>query len=168
MRFVGKFLLVVAGVVAGLLLFRISFAFSRWAGYTLVAVLTVALYATAPRWVRWLPGLLVLGIINSLVVLITHHAPNNPRVTVSREVAIVSLGYYAVGCAVTTQYDPSHLSAFDRFALLLYFACMVWPACLPHSQLADLTPTIAWPLGTGTAAIIVSFATRRMRLGKSG
>jgi hypothetical protein len=167
-RFAGKFLLVATGVIAALLLFRFSFAFSRWAGFTLVGILAIVLYTTAPRWVGWLRGLLVFGVFNSLLGLTIHHALNNPRVTVSAGVTSLLLAFYLVGWRASYYYDSAHLSAVDRCAWLVYFACMTFPACVDHKNLATVTPDIAWSVGIGVAAIGVSLTTHRMRRRKSG
>lgn len=100
LQFAGKFLLVLTGIIAALLLFRISFDFSRWVGLLIVGVFTIVLYVTVHRWLRWLPGLLIFGVINSLLVLVTHKAPTNPGLTVSTGVAGLLLAFYAVGCLV--------------------------------------------------------------------
>jgi hypothetical protein len=164
LRFAGKFLLVLTGVIATLLLFRISFAFSRWAGFLLVGVFTIVLYVTAHRWVRWLPGLLIFGVINSLLVLVTHKAPTNPGVIVSTGVAGLLLVFYAVGCVVAYYYDAAHLSAMDRCAWLAYLCCMIWPALAAHKDVVKVTSDIAWSVSVGVTALIAAFATRRMRI----
>lgn len=162
LRFAGKFLLAVLGVVVALRLIAASFAFSRWTGILVLVVIAVALYSTAPRWVRWLPGLLIFGIINSLVGLITHHAPTNPQVAVSAGVAGLLIAFYAVGCIVSYHYDATHLSVVDRLAFLLYLFCMIWPA-FTANNLATVTPVVAWSTSIGMAALIASFAAHRVR-----
>src|ERR1700738_2103483 len=110
-RFAGKFLVVCIGLVAALRVLAVSFAFSRWTGALLLCVATITLYITAPRWVRWLPGLLIFGVLNSLIGLITHHAPTNPHKVVSVGVAGMLLAFYAVGSIVSYYYDAARLSA---------------------------------------------------------
>jgi hypothetical protein len=165
LRFAGKFLLAVLGIIAALRLIWASFAFSRWTGFLVLAVLAMVLYATAPRWVRWLPGLLLFGVFNSLLGLITHHAPTNPRIAVPSGVAGLLVVFYAVGCIVSYYYDATHLSAVDRLALLVYLFCMIWPA-FGANDLATVTPVIAWSISIGVAALMASFAVHRARLGK--
>jgi len=165
LRFAGKFLLAVFGIVAVLWLVGASFALSRWAGFVLLAVVAIVLYATAPRWVGWLPGLLVFGVINSLLGLVTHHVPTNPGVAVSAGVAGLLLAFYAIGCIVSYHYDPTHLSGLDRLAFLVYLFCMIWPA-FAANNLATVTPVVAWSTSIGMAALIASFAAHRARRGK--
>ena len=165
LRFAGKFLLAVLGIIAALRLIGASFAFSRWTGFLILAVLAMVLYATAPRWVRWLPGLLLFGVFNSLLGLITHHAPTNTLGAVSAGVAGLLVVFYAVGCIVSYYYDATHLSALDRLALLVYLFCMFWPA-FAANDLTTVTPVIAWSIGIGVAAMMASFAVHRARRGK--
>ncbi len=165
LRFPGRFLLYALGIVAALWILGASFAFSRWAGFVLLAVIAVILYATAPRWVRWLPGLLVFGVLNSLLGLITRHVPTNPSVAVSAGVASLLLAFYAIGGIISYHYDATHLSALDRLALLMYLFCMIWPAFAPNN-LATVTPVVAWSTSIGMAVLIASFAAHRVRRGK--
>ena len=60
---------------------------------------------------------------------------------------------------------PTHLSALDRLALLVYLFCMFWPA-FAANDLTTVTPVIAWSIGVGVAALIASFAVHRARRGK--
>jgi hypothetical protein len=165
LRFASKFLLAILGVIVVLRLVWASFAFSRWAGFFVLAGAAVVLYLTARRWVRWLPSLLIFGIVNSLIGLITHHAPTNPRAAVSAEVAVLLVIFYTAGCIVSYHYDAAHLSVMDRLALLLYLFCMIWPA-FASSNLATVTPVVAWSTTTGTAVLIASFVVHRIRRGK--
>jgi hypothetical protein len=165
LRFAGKFLLAVLGIVAALWLVGASFALSRWAGFALLAVVAVVLYTTVPRWVVWLPGLLVFGAINSLVALVTHHLPTNPGVAVSAGVAGLLLAFYAIGFMVSCNYDATHLSAGDRLALLVYLFCMIWPA-FATNNLSTVPPVVAWSTSIGMAALVASFAAHRARIAK--
>ncbi len=162
-HFATRFFLVVAGALAILLLFRVAFAFSGWAGFGLLSVLTIILYVTVDRWVRWLPGLLIFGVVNSLLGLITHQVPTNPHVVVSAGVAGLLLLFYAVGCVVTYHCDAAHLSGLDRCALLVYLYCMIWPTLVARKDLANVTSDIAWSVSIGVAVLIAQFATHRMR-----
>src|SRR6266513_1377095 len=66
-RFVGKVLAIIAVVIAAFWVIGYLFAFSKWAGFSSLGVVLIALYATAHRWIPWLPGVLVFGVINSLL-----------------------------------------------------------------------------------------------------
>jgi hypothetical protein len=165
LSFAGKFLLCALGIVAALCILGACFAFSRWAGFVLLAVIAAILYATAPRWVRWFPGLLVFGALNSLLGLITRHIPTNPGVAISAGVAGLLLAFYAIGCIISYHYDATHLSTVDRLALLMYLFCMIWPAFAPNN-FATVTPVVAWSTSIGMAVLIASFAAHRVRRGK--
>jgi len=160
--FAGKVLLAVLGVIMALRLIGLVFAFSRWTGFMVLIIIATILYSTARHWVRWLPGLLMFGVINSLIGLVTHHAPTNPQVEVSAWVTGISVIFYAVGCVVTYHYDAAQLSVMDRLALLLYLLCMIWPAFAASSP-AIVTPVMAWSTSVGMAALVVSFAVHRTR-----
>jgi hypothetical protein len=166
LRFACKFLFVALGIVAALWIVGASFTFSRWTGFPVLAIIATILYATSPRWVHWLPGLLGFGVLNSLFVLVTHHVPTNPSAAVSVGVAGLVLAFYTVGCIVSFRYDRAHLSIVDRLALLLYLFCMVWPAFGARNNPATVTPAIAWSTSLGMAALIASFAVHRAGRGK--
>ncbi len=162
--FAGKFLLAVLAVIIALRLIGAAFAFSRWTGFLVVIVIAIMLYSTARHWVQWLPGLLIFGVINSLIGLLTHHAPTNPQVKVSGWVAGLLAIFYAVGCIVSHYYDPAGLSIMDKLALLLYLPCMILPA-FATSNLATVTPLVAWSMSIGMAVLIASLAIHRRRRG---
>lgn len=162
LRFAGKFLLAILVVLVALRLIGAAFAFSRWTGSLILVVIAIALYSTARYWVQWLPGLLIFGVINSLIGLVTHHAPTNPQAEVSTWVAGLLVTFYGVGCVVSYHYDATRLSVMDKLALLLYLLCMIWPA-FAASNLATLTPVVAWSMGIGMGALIASFAVHRAR-----
>ncbi len=165
LHFAGKFLLAILGVIVALRLIGAAFAFSRSTGFFVLVVIAIVLYSTARRWVQWLPGLLIFGVINSLIGLVTHYAPTNPQAEVSVWVAGLLAIYYAVGCVVSYHYDATRLSVVDKLALLLYLLCMIWPA-FAASSLATLTPVVGWSMGIGMAALIASLAVHRARRGK--
>jgi hypothetical protein len=166
LHFAGKFLLALLGVIVALRLIGAAFAFSRWTGLLVLVVIAIVLYSTARRWVQWLPGLLIFGVINSLIGLVTHHAPTNPQVEVSGWVSGLLVTFYAVGCVVSYHYDATRLSVVDKLALLLYLLCMISPAFVANN-LATLTPIVAWSMGIGMAALIASFAFHRPRRRKA-
>jgi hypothetical protein len=165
LRFAGSFLLWALGIVAVLLMLGAFFAFSRWAGFVLLAVIAAVLFATAHRWVGWLSGLLVLGVLNSFLGLITSHVPTNPGEAISTGVAGLLLAFYAIGCIISYHYDATYLSAVDRLALLVYLFCMIWPAFAPN-YLAAVTPVVALSTSIGMAVLIASFVAHRVRCGK--
>jgi hypothetical protein len=117
----------------------------------------------APRWVRWLPAILAFGVINSLLGLVTGHAPTNPNVPVSAVVAGLLCTFYASGSVMSYCYDAGLLSAGDRCALLVYLSCIIWPAFIAHKDLATVTPDIVWSSSIGMIVLGASLATHHMR-----
>lgn len=161
LRFAGKVLAVIGSVITVLWIIGALFALSRWAGFVAVGVVAVALYATAHHWVLWLPGLLIFGVLNSLLALVTHRAPTNRQVTVSTGLAVLLLAFYTVGCVVS--YYAEHVSVLDRCAWLLYLAAMVLPVAFASTGRGVVTPSIATATAVGMAAVMVSFASHRIQ-----
>ncbi len=166
LRFASKVFGVIVVVIAVLLILRASFGYATWAGFVALGAIVIALYMTAHRWVVWLPGLLIFGVLNSLISLITHHAPTNPHVVVSVGLAGILLTFYGVGCVLSYYYDPATLSILDRCAWLLYLACMILPAFSAEESHGAVTPTILAELAIGMVAIVISFAIHHIQRGK--
>jgi hypothetical protein len=165
LHFAGRFLFAALGVIVAIWSIGAAFAFSRWMGFLGLGVLGVVLYSTAPRWVRWLPGLLIFGVINSFIGLITHHSPTNPQVAVPEGGACLLIAFYTVGCIVAYHYDATRLLVVDRVALLLYLFCMIWPA-FRATNLTSITPVVVWSTSIGMAGLIASFVVHRAGRGK--
>src|SRR5690348_6343594 len=164
--FAGKFLLILIGLVIALRLVGASFDFSQWAGFLVLLVIATFLYLTASHWVRWLPGLLIFGVINSLVALTTHHAPTNPNVKVPPWAAGLLIAFYMAGCVISYHYDAAHLSVADKLALLLFLFCMIFPALLSNNNFTQRSAAVAWSSTIGMTALIVAFVVHRIRLRK--
>jgi hypothetical protein len=163
--FAAKVLLAIFVVVVALRLIGLLVSHSRWTAFEVVVVIAVIAYLTAHRWVDWLPGLLIFGVVNAIIGFVTHHSPTNPGVAVSREVAGLLVAFYAVGSVITYYYDARRLFVADRLAILLYLFCMVLPA-FSENNLAAMTPIVGWSTSIGIAVLIASFVSHRARLGK--
>jgi hypothetical protein len=161
--FAGKVLVVIAVVIAALVLVRVAFGLSTWAGLTVVSVYVVALYTSADRWVAWLPGLLVFSVLNSVIALVTGHSPTNSQTSVSTSMALLLLAFYATGFIVSCRYDATRLSALDRCAWLTYVACMIIPAFTSGGSLGNVTSAIAASAMTGIVVIVAALAVHRKR-----
>ena len=131
-RFAGNVLAILAVAIAAFWIIGYLYAFSRWAGFLSLGIALIALYSTAHHWLPWLPGVLVFGVINSLLALITHHAPTNRAVSVSTTLAVFSLAFYALGCAVSFRVEK--VSVLDRCAWVVYLAAIFSPVlfCEEH------------------------------------
>ena len=79
-------------------------------------MIAIFLYFTAHKWVRWIGRILIFGVINSFIGLVTHHVPTNPHVEVSVGVAALLVAFYAVGSIVSFYYNVTHISFVDRLA----------------------------------------------------
>jgi hypothetical protein len=159
-RFVGKVLAIIAVAIAAFWVIGYLFAFSMWAGFSSLGIALIGLYATAHRWIPWLPGVLVFGFMNSLLALITHHAPTNQTVSVSTAMAVLTLAFYALGCAVSCRLGK--VSVLDRCAWVVYLAAMFSPMAFARSTSGTVTPAVAWPLLVGMTAIVISFVSHRI------
>jgi len=163
LRFAGKCVAIISASLIAVRLIGMAFVFSRWTGFLAGAVILIVLLWTAPRWVNWLPGLLIFGVVNSVAGLLSHRVPTHPEAPVSSLVAVLLVIFYTGGCIVTSRYDAAHLSAFDRGALLTYSFCMIWPAFLVGKNLTHFSPIIGWSVGIGVTALVLSFLNHRRR-----
>jgi hypothetical protein len=163
--FAAKVLLAILIVVVALKVIGLVFAYSRWTAFGIVAVIAVVGYLTAHRWVGWLPGLLVFGVVNAIIGFVTHHSPTNPQVAVSLGVAGLLVAFYTVGSVITYHYDTRHLSVADRLALLLNLFCMILPV-FGENKLTVVPPIVGWSTSIGIAVLIASFVSHRARLRK--
>ena len=159
-RFAGNVLAILAVAIAAFWIIGYLYAFSRWAGFLSLGIALIALYSTAHHWLPWRPGVLVFGVINSLLALITHHAPTNRAVSVSTTLAVFSLAFYALGCAVSFRVEK--VSVLDRCAWVVYLAAIFSPVLFARSTRGAVMSAIAWPLFVGMAAILISFVSHRI------
>jgi len=163
LRFAVKVLLIVLSVVALLWVIGLLFSVSRLAGYCAVGVVAVGLYLTVQRWIRWLPGILIFGVLNAFIGLVTQHVPSNPRVAVAPSVALLLLAFYAAGYLASSFYDAARLSPLDRCAVIFYLLCAVLPALFGRNDVSTLRPAIVWPVTMGVLALTISLASHRLR-----
>jgi hypothetical protein len=165
-RFAGKFLLVIAAVVAALWLMGLVFRASPLGATLVLVMVAVGLYVTASWWVRWLPALLIFGMINSFFGLVTHHAPTSTRAPVSIGVASLLLTFYSVGCLISSQYGADRLSVLDRAAFVVFLFCMVWPAFSAPNDLSTLNSRMVGEMSLGMLALIASFVAHQYSKGR--
>ena len=167
-RFAGKFLATLALFIAALWLIGACFRASKWAGLFAVVTVFVSLYLTAHRWVRWLPGLLVFGVLNSIFGLATHRAPTNSQTVLSTGFSALWLIFYLVGYLVSYYYDAEFLNPLDRCAFLVYLSSVGLSAFLSRDNAGVVTPSLLWSAAVGMAAIAVAFIVQRSRLKGKG
>ena len=157
--------LVVAAIVGSWVTLRIiaiSVAYSPWTGLWAIAMLALLLYSTAGRWVSWLPGLLIFGVMNSLAGLVTQRVPTHPDAPVSIGVASLLVLFYTAGAIAFYYFDPAKLSSIDRCAVLVYLACIVIPAVFAPNDLSAVNPVLLWSMIVGAAAPAVALFVRRV------
>jgi hypothetical protein len=159
LRFAGVVLTVIAVVVLALWTLGALFRFSSVAGALGLALVAIGLYATAHRWIVWLPGILIFGVLNSLIGLMTHRSPTNPTVNVPTSTALFLLTYYLLGCIAS--YFAADFTTFDRFAWSSYVVLMFVPVALPSSESGVLTPIVASLYGVGMLLVVATLLCHR-------
>lgn len=95
---------------------------SRILGYAILSVAGFILAATANRWKRVFPGLMLAATFGALLELEQGHAVNNPSVLIPRWIALVQLAVIAVVTALSFTFKKRLLTIVDRVALLAFAA----------------------------------------------
>jgi hypothetical protein len=164
LAFAAKLLACLGVIVLGLWTIKVAIDFSKWTGLLAISMVVVLLLATAHRWIRWLPGILVFGVVNSLIVLTTHRVPTGP-VSVSTASASLMLVFFALGAAVSYCYGEERITPVDRCAFVIYCGSPVWAALTPDGlrSASVVTGPILYPLIVGMAVILVAFTIRLVR-----
>jgi chromate transport protein ChrA len=91
-------------------------------GYVLLGVAGVIFAATANRWKRVFPGIMLAATLGALLELEQGHAVNNPSVLIPRWIALVQLAVIAVVAALSFTFKKRPLNIVDRIALLAFAA----------------------------------------------
>lgn len=98
---------------------------SRALGYVLLGVAGVIFAATANRWKRVFPGIMLAATLGALLELEQGHAVNNPSVLIPRWIALVQLVVIAVVTALSFTFKKRPLNIADRIALLAFAASIL-------------------------------------------
>lgn len=162
-RFAGKFLAALLAVSACIWLVARAFDVSRSAGYLTLSIGAVLLLKTAHIWAEWLSGLLIFGIFSSGLSLLTRRSLVHPNVYISFELSALALSFYLVGYVVLGRYDFRRISMIDRFAFVIYLACMIWPIFTVPATQNTVTLTIAGSFGLGMAVIGIAYLIHRLK-----
>jgi hypothetical protein len=157
--FARKLVLAILGSIVAVRALALLMAFSTWTEVLALSAIAGFLYVTAHRWVNWLPSLLLFGVLNSVIALITHHAPSNSHAPVSTVTATFLLAFYLGGSIGSYYYSSVRLSVLDRCSLLVYLACLVWPIVTAGNDLSALPPILVWSTVIGITAIFLPLAT---------
>jgi hypothetical protein len=95
---------------------------SRVLGYVVLGVAAAIFVATANRWKRVFPGIMLAATLGSLLELEQGHAVNNPSVLIPRWIAFLQLVVIAGVTALSFTFKKRPLNIVDRIALLAFAA----------------------------------------------
>jgi hypothetical protein len=95
---------------------------SRVWGYVILGLAAMIFAATANRWKRVFPGIMLAATLGALLELERGHAVNNPSVLIPRWIALVQLGVIAVVTALSFTFKKRPLNIVDRIALVAFAA----------------------------------------------
>lgn len=95
---------------------------SHLLGYALLAVASAIFVATANRWKRIFPGIMLAATLNSLLELERGHSTGNSSVLIPRSVAFVQLVVITVVTLLSFTFKKRPLNIVDRIALLAFAA----------------------------------------------
>lgn len=95
---------------------------SRVLGYVILGVAGAIFAATANRWKRLFPGIMLAATLGALLELEQGHAVNNPSVLIPRWIALVQLLVIAGVTVLSFTFKKRTLNIVDRIALLAFAA----------------------------------------------
>jgi hypothetical protein len=98
---------------------------SRVLGYVILSVAGAIFAATANRWKRLFPGIMLAATLGALLELEQGHAVNNPSVLIPRWIALVQLVVIALVAALSFTFKKRPLNIVDRIALLAFAASIL-------------------------------------------
>lgn len=97
----------------------------RVGGWACLFVAALVAVMTAEVWIRILPGLLGIGIINAGATLWEGHSPTGPSEPIPRGTSITIL-LLLIGCsALAMSFQSRKLTIVDKFALLAFLVSQV-------------------------------------------
>jgi len=95
---------------------------SRVLGYLVLGVAGAIFAATANRWKRVFPGIMLAATLGALLELEQGHAVNNPSVLIPRWIGLVQLVVIAGVTVLSFTFKKRPLNIIDRIALLVFAA----------------------------------------------
>jgi hypothetical protein len=129
-------------------------------GWLFLLVAAAVLVATADRWVKAFPGIMVVATVNGLITISSGHATGNPSVLVPRLTAILLTLLLAGGTALSLTFRSKRLSVPDRLALLALAVSIGWGAIdVRHGVIA---------LALVTGSLLLAWAYDRNRKSATG
>ena len=149
----GIFLMTCVVYGAGLTVFGGSLRISRPVA-ALIAVTALAIIAVmVQRWAKYFAGWVIWGVYNSIVVVASGHAMNNPSIPVSRPYALAAGAVYLFGVLPTIRFAKKcTLNVADKIALMVWILAFTGAALFPKVSLEILSAgsaalVVAWLLG---------------------
>lgn len=119
-------------LIAGLFFGGVIYAFfpsghSRILGWAFIIVSAMVMVAEMSRWVRVLPAILGLAVLNGLISLATGHALNNPSAPISRLDMLVVTLFFAACSVLARTFTGRGLALVDRASLMVFaFTLPLW------------------------------------------
>lgn len=163
-------------VVAGLFLGGVLYVFfpgghSSVLGSVFLAISVPIMFLEAKRWVRALPGIFGVAVLNGLISLWTGHAVNDPSQPVSRLRTMTIIWFFAVCAVLSDKLRRQELLILDRLALIVFaFSFSFWigydsARTQERGSLAffDLTELIAMGIGL-LSLLLASLHSRKRRV----
>ena len=95
---------------------------SRVLGYLILGLAGAIFVATANRWKRVFPAIMLSASLGALLELEQGHALNNPAIPIPRWIALVELVVIAVVTLLSFTFKKRRLNVGDRIALLAFAA----------------------------------------------
>src|SRR6185437_2204272 len=95
---------------------------SRILGYVLLSVAAAIFAATANRWKRVFPGIMLAATLGAFLELVQGHALNNAAIPIPRWIALLQLAVIGVVAVLSFTFKKRPLNIVDRIALLAFAA----------------------------------------------
>lgn len=127
LRLVGLILAFV--IVAGMFFAGASYTVfasggSRPVGLMLLAISVSIMACTMNRWLKILPGILGVAVLNGVITLSTGHLLNNSGIPTSRTGALFLTLFFAASCLLSRTFLHGDLDVIDRVVALAFVACL--------------------------------------------
>ena len=116
---------------AGLFLVGVMYLFfpaghSRILGFILLTLSTLIIVRTMDRWVKVLPVILGIMILNGLLMLVTGHLLNNSSIKISRSGLLIIMVLFVCNYLLSSGFTNRKLTFLDRAALLVFVFTLAW------------------------------------------
>jgi hypothetical protein len=109
---------------------------SHFLGWILLAVSTAVMIFQMDRWVKVLPGLLGLAVLNGLITIFSGHVLANPTQPVGRLEAFGLTLFFVVSCVLSGTFKDRQLNFVDRTALMAFVFSFAWLLAYDGSRYA--------------------------------